>query len=287
MSIYLQPSIPTLPHTNTMRASAIVLALPALACAQQQVPLVDQVKGWFAKASDTISSAIPSTPQSIPVPDPVASAAKAVAALNVHKITVSNYKDILVPGAATASPGLEEWMVFSTGANKTCMGKCERAETAWNESIALISASSSPPNLGLIDCEADPVLCLAWAIRPATVLHFLLPQPLSDQSTPATTFRPIYLNRTTVTAPEIAAIHLEEKYKEKEVYEGIFHPFDGPLAKYGLTVPAGYVLWGFNQSPSWLFMVVISMGSRTLMSRRAGIGRDAPARGGPAPPAAS
>ena len=251
-----------------MRASSLLLALPALASAQSQAPLMDQVKGWFAKATESISSAMPSSPEPPSVPNPVASGAKKVAELKVQRLTLDNHKDVLKPGAATASPGVEEWMVFTTGGNKTCHGRCERAETAWNESVALISASTSPPDLALLDCEADPVLCLAWSVRPPSVLHFLLPQPLADQSTPATTFRPIYLNRTTVTAPEIAAIHLQETYKEKEPYEGMFHPFDSWLAQNGLSVYAGWVLWGFNQVPSWLFMVVISIVSRTMMSRR-------------------
>lgn len=255
-----------------MRASALLLALPALASAQQQIPLVDQVKGWFAKATESISSAIPSSPQPPSIPNPVASGAAKLAALKVQRITLDNWSQVLRPGAATASPGIEEWMVFTTGGNKTCHGRCERAEQAWNESVPLISASTSPPELALLDCETDPVLCLSWSVRPPSVLHFQLPQPLADQSTPATTFRPIYLNRTTVTAPEIAAIHLQETYKEKEPYTGMFHPFDSLMAQYGVLQYAGWVLWGFNQVPSWLFMVVVSMVSRTMMSRRMGPG---------------
>lgn len=251
-----------------MRASALILALPALACAQQQVPLMDHVKGWFAKASDSISSAMPSTVQAQEVPNPVASGAAKVAEHKVQRVTIHNYKDVLRPGAATATPGVEEWMVFVTGANKTCHGRCARAETAWDESVALLAASPSPPELALLDCEAEQVLCLSWSIRPPSVLHFLLPQPLADQSTPATTFRSIPLNSTTVTAPEIAAISTQETYKAREPYEGVFHPFDGFLAQNNIQIPAGYVLWGFNQIPSWLFMVGISIFSRTFMSRR-------------------
>ena len=268
-----------------MRPSTFLLALPALACAQNQAPLMDQIKGWFAGASETIYSAMPSAPQSVSVPNPVASGAKKIAELKVQRVTLDNWKNVLKPGAATASPGIEEFMVFATGGNKTCHGRCERAEQAWNESVALISASTSPPELAMLDCEADPVLCLSWSVRPPSVLHFLLPQPLADQSTPATTFRPIYLNRTTVTAPEIAAIHLQETYKEKEPYEGMFHPFDSLLAQNGLSQYVGWVLWGFNQVPSWLFMVVISLVSRTMMSRRTGAqpgGAGAPAQGAPA-----
>ena len=246
-----------------MRVSTVVFALPALAAAQQ--PFLDQVKGWFAKASESISSAIPSSVPSISIPNPVTSGAAKVASLNVQRLTVDNHKDVLKPGAATASPGIEEWMIFITGGNKTCYGSCERAETAWNESAVLMGASSSPPHLATLNCETDGVLCHAWAVSPPEVLHFLLPQPLADQSTPATTCRAISVNRTTITAPEIAAIHLQEKYKETEPYEGFWHPFDGPLAKFGLNVPAGWVIWGFSQIPSWAFMILVSVASRSFM----------------------
>ena len=73
------------------------------------------------------------------------------------------------------------------------------------------------------------------------------------------------MNRTSVTAGEIAAVHTEEKYKESPVYEGFWHPFDGPLAKAGLGIPLGYAIWGFAQVPSWMVMVGISFFSRTIM----------------------
>ncbi len=247
-----------------MRTSNILLALPALSAAQQ-IPMLDQVKGWFAKASESISSAAPSAPSAPSIPNPIASGAKKIASVNVQRLTLDNHKDLLKPGAATASPGIEDWMIFVTGGNKTCYGTCARAETAWNESTALVSASKNPPNLAMLDCEADPVLCNAWAIGPPSVLWFQLPQPLPDQSTPATTCRSISLNRTTVTAPEIAALSLQEKYKEKEPYEGFFHPFDGPLAKYGLSIPVGYIIWGFSAIPSWAFMIGVSFISRQMM----------------------
>ena len=96
-------------------------------------------------------------------------------------------------------------------------------------------------------------------------VHMLLPQPLPDQSVPATTLRSIGLNRTTVTAAEIAAIHTEEKYRQVAVYEGFWHPFDGPLAKAGLAIPLGYAIWGISKVPSWAVMVGISFLSRTVM----------------------
>jgi hypothetical protein len=246
-----------------MRTSTLLVALPALAAAQQ-VPFLDSVKGWFAKASESITSAASSVP-SISLPNPVASGAAKIAALKVVKLDLNNYQDLLKPGAATASPGIEEWMIMVTGGNKTCYGACNRAEQAWNESVALVSASKSPPQLGLLDCEKNGVLCNAWATGPPTILHFLIPQPLADQSTPATTCRSIRLNRTSITAPEIAALHLQEKYKETEPYEGLFHPFDGFLAQNQLAIPVGYLIWGFSLIPSWAFMIAVSFASRTMM----------------------
>ncbi|KAK6396030.1 hypothetical protein LTR65_010140 [Meristemomyces frigidus] len=248
-----------------MRTSPLILALPALATAQQQFPFVDQIKGWFAQASQSITSAVPSAPASIPIPDPIASGAAKIADLKVEHLTLDNHKDVLKPGAATAIPGIEEWMLFVTGGNKTCFGRCERAETAWNEAVPLIATSSTPPSLAKLDCETDGVLCNAWALSPPSVLHILLPQPLADQSLPATTVRYLNLNQTSVTATEIAAIHNQEKYKEVTPYEGFWHPFDGPLVKFGLNVPAGYAIWGFSKVPSWMFMIGVSFLSRSFM----------------------
>lgn len=229
-----------------MRPSTLLLALPALAAAQQQAPLLDQLKGWFAKATESISSAIPSVSPHIPTNPIAAGAKKAAAALKLKRIEVSNYQDLLKPGAATASPGYESWMIFVTGGNKTCFGLCEHAETAFNASVPLISASPTAPYLGLLNCETDGPLCHAWAVSAPSILHFLLPQPLADQSTAHSIVRDIKVNRTTVTAPEIAAIHLQEKYKETEPYEGFWHPFNGPLATSGLALPLGYAIWGLS-----------------------------------------
>ncbi|EMC95066.1 hypothetical protein BAUCODRAFT_524747 [Baudoinia panamericana UAMH 10762] len=249
-----------------MRASSAILALPALASAQQ-IPFLDQVKGWFGQASETVSSAVTSASASVAsmsIPNPVASGAAAVADLKVERLTLDNYRRILKHGAG-ATPGIEEWMIMVTGGNTTCFGFCERAEIAWNQSVALIAASRSPPHLAMLDCETDPILCSAWAMSPPTVVHIELPQPLPDQSTPATTVRSFALNRTTVTSPEIAAIHLQEKYKEVQPYEGFWHPFDGPLAKNNLSVPAGYAVHYFSKIPSWAFMIAVSFLSRNMM----------------------
>ena len=246
-----------------MRASNIILALPALAAAQQQIPILDQVKGWFAKATASVSTVVEKATQAS-IPDPVAAVAAKVADLKVDRLTLDNHKELIKPGASTAAPGIETWEVFVTGGNKTCYGRCTRAETAFNESVALVAASPKPPRLAILDCETDGVLCHAWAVSPPSLLHLQLPQPLADQSTPASTVRSIKLNSTTVTATQLAAIHLQEKYLETEPYEGFFHPFDGPLAQYGLNVPLGYAVHYFSMIPSWAFMIGISFFSRSI-----------------------
>lgn len=251
-----------------MRASAVLLALPALSVAQQ-IPLFDQVsaqvRGFFAQASATASSAIPAAPSVESIPNPVDAATAKVADVQVPQLTLANHKELIKPGAATASPGIEEWMVYVTGGNATCFGMCKKPEAAFNGSVALLSATPNPPNLAYLNCDQDGVLCNAWGVSPPKVLHMQLPQPFPDQTTPASTVRSIYVNRTTITAPQIAAIHIEETYKQTAPYEGFFHPFNGPLAENGLNIPLGWAIWGFSKIPSWAFMIGVSFFSRQFM----------------------
>lgn len=248
-----------------MRVSPVVLALPALAAAAEQVPLLDQLKGFFNKATAAISSSVPSVPSAAApiIEKPIDASAAAIAQLSVDRVTLDNYKQIIVPGDAASGP--EPFMLFITGGNKTCFGLCAHSETEFNKSVALISAASNPPHLGLLNCETDPVLCNAWSVGPPSILYMELPQPLADQSKPATTVYNIPLNRTSVTAAEIAALHTESKFSEKAPYEGYFHPFDSQLAKLGLDIPFGYGIYYFSLIPSWAMMVGISFFTRTFM----------------------
>lgn len=144
-------------YIHTMRASPLVLALP-LAAAQQFPMLdsvIDQAKGWFAKASGSVAAAVSSATESASIPNPVASGAVKIAQLNVHRVDLNNFQELIKPGSPHATPGIETWEVFVTGGNKTCFGMCNRAETAFNESVALVAASPNPPNLGLLNCETE------------------------------------------------------------------------------------------------------------------------------------
>ncbi|KAF2154083.1 hypothetical protein K461DRAFT_277152 [Myriangium duriaei CBS 260.36] len=253
-----------------MRTAAAFLALGALASAQQQVPLADQVKGWFAKASSAVNSfgSAASATAAASIPNPVNAGAAAVAASQVHPLTLENYKATLAPGAATASPGIEDWMIYVTGGNKSCYGLCENADREWNKSVPLLSATKGSPRLASIDCEAERVLCHAWSASPPSILYLRVPQPQADQSQAPTEIRYINLNRTAIAASEIAELYTKDGYKKTEVYEGFWHPFDGTLAKANLNIPFGYAIYYFSLVPSWAFMIGISMLSRTVMSRR-------------------
>ncbi|KAL8726838.1 MAG: hypothetical protein Q9166_006454 [cf. Caloplaca sp. 2 TL-2023] len=249
-----------------MRLTTSLLAiLPLTTAAQQQKPLGENLQSWFEKAKSYIPSAATA---------PVASTAAKAAANAVTTITTDNWKSVLTP-SASADPlqGPEEWMVFFSGGNKSCYGRCAGVETAWNKSVALMSADPTAPKLGYVNCDKTPVLCTTWAAAVPTIWHIQLPVTGADQSRPATTIRIMGLNTTTATPADIVKIHAEKTYEKRPVYEGALHPFDGWVAKAGLNVPLGYVLFAFANVPNWAFMIVISMGSRYMMSKRMGGGQ--------------
>jgi len=243
-------------------SSTFVVVLPALALAQEQVPLADKIKGWINRAQSYVSSAVPS------VPSPMDAGAAKVAEHVEHVLTLDNWKSVLVANPSTTAAGPEDWMIYITGGNKTCYGVCSNATKAWNESVALLSASPTAPNFAILDCENEPLLCNSWAAGPPSIYYMSIPRPLADQSSPAPTVRYIPLNRTSVTASDIVALSAKKTYQETEPYEGIWHPFNGLLAEYNLSLPIAYISWGLSKMPSWLPMIAISFLSRTFMSRR-------------------
>ncbi len=121
--------------------------------------------------------------------------------------------------------------------------------------------SPSAPNLAILDCEANRVLCNSWVAGPPAIWHITVPP---TEGLP-TDIRITHLNTTTTTAADIVDLHATGTWKEAELYEGALHPFDGALAKTGVLTILGYVLFGFNILPSWMLMLVISVGSRTFM----------------------
>jgi hypothetical protein len=239
-------------------STATLLALPLLAAATQQESPLDQAKAQAQYWFDKISSYIPN-PSKAHTPDLNAAAAKAGgAALNI--LTLSNWENIIrssnEPGASTP----EEWWVLVTGGNKTCFGRCDGVEKAFNESALLFAVNPTAPHLAYLNCENEPVLCNSWGAGPPSLyIMQVAPKPAPVD------IRIIQLNTTTTNVNTFTDLHTLQTWKEQTPYEGYFHPFDGQLAKLGLAVPLGYVFWVFAVIPSWLFMIAISFISRNVM----------------------
>ena len=111
-------------------STTAVLALPALAVAEQQIPLLDRVKGFFNQATASVASVIPSAP-SVPSAPVEAAAAKAAEAVQ-YPLTLENWKEVLTVDPTVSAPATQEWLIFVTGGNSTCYGFCGPAEKAWN-----------------------------------------------------------------------------------------------------------------------------------------------------------
>ncbi|KAJ5955532.1 hypothetical protein N7501_009811 [Penicillium viridicatum] len=254
-----------------MRFTSLVTLLPALAMAQEQVPLADRVQGWFNQVKSYV-------PTAAPVAAPIEKLAQKVTEKSVTHVSMDNWQSILSPG-----PKAEDWLIYTTGGNKTCFGRCGTADKAFKESVLLFSADPTSPQLGYLDCEANQVLCAAWSASAPSVQYYQIPkEPSVGEERAPTPFRNIYLNATTVTPETIYEIHAKKTYEKVPVYEGALHPVDGWVAKYQLNIPMGYVIWALGAVPSWLFMIGISFFSRTMMSRRAGPTGNAPRPAAPA-----
>ncbi|EEP80305.1 conserved hypothetical protein [Uncinocarpus reesii 1704] len=206
---------------------------------------------------------------------------------------MTNWESLLAPVSADAPAEAREWLVYITGGNKTCFGRCGRVDEEWNvgiggqKSIPMFAADLSSPSLGVLDCEKDRVLCSIWSANPPSIWHFQIPTaPEAGQPKPATSIHDLYVNSTTVTAEDIYKIHSEKRWEKVSEHNGYFHPMDGFLAQYGLNVPIGYLAFGLSQIPSWLMMLGVSFLSRSMMSRRINAQQRRPAAGATAPQAA-
>lgn len=120
-----------------MRLSSTLVLLPALVAAQGQVPLKEQVQGWFDKAKSFLPTNV-NVPAAVkPVVDAPAQQAVPPPALTekpVTQVTVDNWQSVLDPVQAGVSQNERELMVFITGGNKSCFGHCQRADQAWKVS---------------------------------------------------------------------------------------------------------------------------------------------------------
>jgi len=261
-----------------MRFSPLLL-LPLLVAGQQ--PLFDQAAGFFQRAKALVGAG-PA------IPDPIDAAADIVASGIVEKINIRNWQRKLAP-----KPDVdEEWMIYLTGGNKTCYGKCGGVNDVWNKAVPQLEAMSlkqSSPRLklGLVNCERDEVLCTAWASGVPVIYHLMVPQQQAGTTEkPKTPLHIVPLNFTDTEISDITAIpsSSKSKYLEFDEYTGIMHPFDGIVAQMGLIQPFGYVMHAIGTVPSWMMMLGISFVSRQIMAKRMARPGGIPEAGG-APPA--
>ncbi|KAJ5700937.1 hypothetical protein N7493_011983 [Penicillium malachiteum] len=251
-----------------MHFTSLVALLPALALAQEQVPLADRVQGWFNKAKAYVPTAVPA--------DPIVKMSEKVTEKQVTSLNLENWESVLAPAQEP-----EDWLIFVTGGNKTCFGRCGHATDAFQESVSLFAADSTSPNLGLLDCEENRILCSIWSAGAPSVYYFEKPAAQLEGHAP-TPLHIVYMNATTVTPEELYQIHSEKNYEKVEAYDGAMHPLDSWLAQNKLNVPIGYALYGISVVPSWMFMIGISFFSRTFMGRRMGNVGTQPPRAAPA-----
>ncbi|TDZ67300.1 hypothetical protein CTRI78_v002995 [Colletotrichum trifolii] len=242
-----------------MRVSATtLLALPLLAAAAESP--FEQYKAQFQNFLSSFGASAPS-PSKEEAPE--AAAPETTTAKQLSVLTVENWKDTLYAPVKSESATPEEWWVLITGRNKTCFGHCGRIETAFNESAVKFAKLPESPHLGLLNCDDQPVLCNAWSAGTASIW--------SINMLPAGSEVDIWrkrLNVTTTTSDDIVDLWKKGNKEDWVLTENIFHPFNSWVAKNGLSIPVGYFFWAFNLMPNWLFMLLISFGSRTLMNRR-------------------
>ncbi|KAG9232186.1 hypothetical protein BJ875DRAFT_92671 [Amylocarpus encephaloides] len=237
-------------------STASLLALPLFAAAVQNESPLEQAKAQAQFWLDKISSYIPNPNK----PHTAHAATAKVGGKALHVLTLDNWHHTIRSSVKPESATPEEWWVMVTGGNKTCFGHCVKAETAFNQTAALWSVTPNTPNLGYLNCDNQPVLCNSWGAGPPSL--WIMDVPAAGKPVD---IRIKALNATTTEVKTFTDLYASKDWKSKAVYEGYFHPFDGPLAQYGLAVPLGYVFWAFAVIPSWMFMIGISFLSRTIM----------------------
>ncbi|KAH9893840.1 hypothetical protein F4778DRAFT_748651 [Xylariomycetidae sp. FL2044] len=242
-------------------AASVLLSLPFLAAADapgyeaQFQEYLGKAQGYYEK----IASKIPHPNRY----DPIAAAEAKAGSMKLDVIGLNNWRETLYdPVKPDATTPEERWLLI-TGGNRTCFGHCGKIEAAFNETAAKFALLPDAPRTALLNCDDQPVLCNAWSAPVGALWIFeMLPEPA------AINVWSKRLNLTTTTSDDLMKLH-EEGYKtQAKLHEGTFHPFNGWLAQNKLQVPAGYALWFFNLLPSWAFMILVSLLSRTMMSNR-------------------
>ncbi|KAH6606722.1 hypothetical protein Trco_005875 [Trichoderma cornu-damae] len=235
-------------------AAALVAALPALSVAQEN--LLDQYVAQFQQILGKAGSYLP-LPSKY---DPAAAHQAKTGPMKLSVLTLDNWRETLYEPVAPGATTPEEWWVLISGRNKTCFGHCTQAEAAFNETAAKFAGLPKAPHMGVINCDDQPILCNAWSANVGNIWAFdMLPEPAAID---------IYkkrLNLTAVTTEDIVKLHKAGNKQDFILLDSWFHPFNGKASELGLSVPFGYLLWVFNLLPNWMFMLIVSFASRSMM----------------------
>lgn len=113
-------------------SSTLLLALPAIAVAQDQVPLGEKLKGYWNKVASAVTSAVPAAPSS-----PLAAGAAKVAEQVEYELTQENWKQVITTDPTASAPTTQDWIVYINGGNATCYGFCGNTTKAWNVRISV------------------------------------------------------------------------------------------------------------------------------------------------------
>ena len=105
------------------------------------------------------------------------------------------------------------------------------------------------------------MLCYSWAASAPSIWHLLIPRAQNA----SIDVRAVPVNASTVTAAGLVQMHLEKSWRDVDLYDGAFHPFDGWLAQWNLAVPVGQAYALFARVPTWSIMVAVSFLSRVVM----------------------
>lgn len=99
-----------------MRLLPLLALLPALSLAENAFQhIFNDVKERFSELTGSI-------------PNPIDAGTSKVAAQKVERINIRNLQRKLAPKLE----GEEEWMIYFTGGNKSCFGRCDPVDAKWN-----------------------------------------------------------------------------------------------------------------------------------------------------------
>ncbi|PHH59682.1 hypothetical protein CDD81_2684 [Ophiocordyceps australis] len=219
---------------------AVVAAL-SLAASAQQEPL-SEYKAQFKGLVDSIVSNIPNPG----IHDPVAALEAKVGSMRMSTLTLENWKETLLEPVMPEASVAQEWI-----------------EQAFNETAAKFALTPGSPHVAYLNCDHQPILCNSWSASTANLWSFaMLPPPA-----PITIYSK-RLNLTTTTSDGLVALHSAGNKEGWTEVDSWFHPFNGIATELGLSVPYAYIVWAFKLIPNWLFMLIVSFASRSMMSNR-------------------